>query len=160
MRTIAELIRWRARRHPSLQAWWYEGKSQTYGELDESSSALAGGLVAQLGLAPGDRVAILDKNCAAYLELLFALDKAGIVAAPLNWRLTPLGGEPDHRRRCAEADRGGAGVQGAHRSVGRPHHDVSTSCRAVATIRGAMPMAPSPGNSVRRGRPVCRKARC
>ena len=88
MRTIAELIRWRAQRHPSLQAVWFEGKSQTYAELDRSSSALAGGLVAQLGLAPGDRVAILDKNCAAYLELLFALDKAGVVAAPLNWRLT------------------------------------------------------------------------
>ena len=43
----------------------------------------------QLGSTPGDRVAILDKNCAAYLELLFALDKAGLVAAPLNWRLTP-----------------------------------------------------------------------
>ena len=38
---------------------------------------------------PGDRVAILDKNCPAYLELIFALDKAGLVAAPLNWRLTP-----------------------------------------------------------------------
>jgi acyl-CoA synthetase (AMP-forming)/AMP-acid ligase II len=88
MRTIAELIRWRAQRHPSLQAVWFEGKSQTYRELDQSSSALAGGLVAQLGLEPGDRVAILDKNCAAYLELLFALDKAGVVAAPLNWRLT------------------------------------------------------------------------
>jgi acyl-CoA synthetase (AMP-forming)/AMP-acid ligase II len=88
MRTIAELIRWRAQRHPSLQAVWFEGQSQTYAELDQSSSALAGGLVAQLGLAPGDRVAILDKNCAAYLELLFALDKAGVVAAPLNWRLT------------------------------------------------------------------------
>jgi len=88
MRTIAELIRWRAQRHPSLQAVWFEGKGQTYRELDQSSSALAGGLVAQLGLAPGDRVAILDKNCAAYLELLFALDKAGVVAAPLNWRLT------------------------------------------------------------------------
>jgi acyl-CoA synthetase (AMP-forming)/AMP-acid ligase II len=89
MRTIAELIRWRAQRHPSLQAVWFEGKSQTYAELDRSSSALAGGLVTQLGLAPGDRVAILDKNSAAYLELLFALDKAGVVAAPLNWRLTP-----------------------------------------------------------------------
>jgi acyl-CoA synthetase (AMP-forming)/AMP-acid ligase II len=88
MRTIAELIRWRAQRHPSLQAVWFEGRSQTYRELDQSSSALAGGLVAQLGLEPGDRVAILDKNCAAYLELLFALDKAGVVAAPLNWRLT------------------------------------------------------------------------
>jgi acyl-CoA synthetase (AMP-forming)/AMP-acid ligase II len=88
MRTIAELIRWRARRHPALPATWYQGKSQTYAELDRSSSDLAGGLVAKLGLESGERVAILDKNCAAYLELLLALDKAGLVAAPLNWRLT------------------------------------------------------------------------
>src|SRR6202041_168017 len=88
MRTLAEMLRWRARRHPSLMALWYEGSAQTYGELDESSSQLAAGLVAKLGLEPGDRVAILDKNCAAYLELFFALDKAGLVTAPLNWRLT------------------------------------------------------------------------
>jgi acyl-CoA synthetase (AMP-forming)/AMP-acid ligase II len=69
-------------------ALWYEGNAQTYGELNDSSSQLAAGLVAKLGLEPGDRVAILDKNCAAYLELFFALDKAGLVTAPLNWRLT------------------------------------------------------------------------
>ena len=89
MRTLAELIRWRAQRHPDLDAIWYEGNTQTYGELDLSSSQLAAGLVEKLGLAPGDRVAILDKNCPAYLELIFAIDKAGLVAAPLNWRLTP-----------------------------------------------------------------------
>ena len=61
VRTLAELIRWRAQRHPDLDAIWYEGKTQTYGELDRSSSALAGGLV-KTGLAPGDRIAILDKN--------------------------------------------------------------------------------------------------
>jgi acyl-CoA synthetase (AMP-forming)/AMP-acid ligase II len=83
------LIRWRAQRHPNLDAIWYEGKTTTYGELDRSSSELAGGLAHQLGLQPGDRVAILDKNCPEYLELVFALDKAGVVAAPLNWRLTP-----------------------------------------------------------------------
>jgi long-chain acyl-CoA synthetase len=88
MRTLAEMLRWRARRHPSLMALWYEGKAQSYGELNESSSQLAAGLVAKLGLEPGDRVAILGKNCAAYLELFFALDKAGLVTAPLNWRLT------------------------------------------------------------------------
>src|ERR1700689_5962298 len=88
MRTLAEMLRWRAQRHPSLMAQWYEGKARTYGELNESSSQLAAGLVARLGLEPGDRVAILDKNCAAYLELFFALDKAGLVTAPLNWRLT------------------------------------------------------------------------
>jgi long-chain acyl-CoA synthetase len=89
MRTIAEMLRWRARRHPSLPAVWFEGKSQNYAELNESSAQLAAGFVDKLGLARGDRVAILDKNSAAYLELLFALDKAGLVAAPLNWRLTP-----------------------------------------------------------------------
>jgi long-chain acyl-CoA synthetase len=88
LRTIAEVIRWRAQRHPDLEAIWYEGRSQTYGELNRSSSALAAGLVRDLGLKPGDRVAILDKNCPDYLELVFALDKAGLVAAPLNWRLT------------------------------------------------------------------------
>jgi len=88
MRTLAELIRWRALRHPDLEAVWYEGKSQTYGTLNASTSALADAFVSQLGIEPGDRVAVLDKNCAAYLELIFALDKAGAVAAPINWRLT------------------------------------------------------------------------
>ena len=82
MRTMAELLRWRAQRHPNLPAVLYEGRTQTYAELDASSSALAAALIIQLGLEPGDRVAILDKNCAAYLELLFALDKAGLVTAP------------------------------------------------------------------------------
>ena len=88
MRTLAELVRWRARRHPDLEAIWYAGSSQSYGELNESTSQLAGALVSQVGIRPGDRVAILDKNCAAYLELVLALDKAGAVAAPINWRLT------------------------------------------------------------------------
>ena len=89
MRTLAELIRWRAQRHPDLDAIWYERRTQTYGELDRSSSELAGAFVDRLKLAPGDRVAILDRNCPEYLELFFALDKAGAVAAPINWRLTP-----------------------------------------------------------------------
>ena len=89
MRTIAELLRWRAQRHPSLQAVFFEGKSQSFAELNESSSQLAAALIDQLGLEPGDRVGIVDKNSASYLELFFALDKAGLVAAPINWRLTP-----------------------------------------------------------------------
>jgi acyl-CoA synthetase (AMP-forming)/AMP-acid ligase II len=89
MRTIAEMLRWRARRHPSLEAVWFEGKAQTFAALNESSSQLAAGFVHKLGVEPGDRVCILDKNSAAYFELFFALDKAGVVAAPLNWRLTP-----------------------------------------------------------------------
>jgi long-chain acyl-CoA synthetase len=89
MRTLAELIRWRAQRHPNVDAIWYEGQTQSYDALDRASSELAGALVDKLHLEPGDRVAVLDKNCPAYLELVFALDKAGLVAAPVNWRLTP-----------------------------------------------------------------------
>jgi len=88
MRTVAEVARWWARRQPDLEATWFEGRTRTWGELDASSSALAGGLVSKLGVKPGDHVAILDKNTDDYLELLFALDKAGAIATPVNWRLT------------------------------------------------------------------------
>src|SRR5262249_60705077 len=49
---------------------------------------MAGALVGELGVRSGDRVAILDKNSDDYMELLFALDKAGAVSVPVNWRLT------------------------------------------------------------------------
>ena len=89
MRTVAEVVRWRARRHPELPMTWFQGRSRTFREVDTSSSELAGGLVAELGVRPGDRVAVLDKNSDDYLELIFALDKAGAVLVPVNWRLTP-----------------------------------------------------------------------
>ena len=89
MRTIAQMLRWRARRHPDLAATWFQGRTRTFAELDDSSSELAAGLVRDLGVQRGDRVAILDKNSDAYLELLLALDKAGAVGVPVNWRLTP-----------------------------------------------------------------------
>ena len=132
MRTIAEMLRWRARRHPSLEAIWFEGKTQTYAELDQSSSQLAAGFVDSLGLKPGDRVAVIDKNCAAYLELFFALDKAGLVIAPLNWRLTPHEIKRHHRRHQAEADRGRGRVQAAQRRFERSGNDL---CRVAARRR-------------------------
>ena len=51
--------------------------------------ALAGGL-AGLGIGHGDRVCILAQNDAAYLELYGACARQGIVAYPINWRLTGL----------------------------------------------------------------------
>ena len=83
---MAELVRWRARRHPELEAIRQDGRSLTWAELDASTTAIAAGLVEQ-GVGRGDRVAILDKNSTAYMELLFALAKCGAVAAPVNWRL-------------------------------------------------------------------------
>jgi long-chain acyl-CoA synthetase len=67
---------------------WFQGRSRTFAEVNESSSRLAAGLASEVGVRPGDRVAILDKNSDDYLELIFALDKAGAVMVPVNWRLT------------------------------------------------------------------------
>jgi len=88
VRTISAMLRWRARRRPNFPATWYKGKERTFDEMNRTSSELAAGLVEELGIEPGDRVAILDKNSDDYMELLFALDKAGAVACPINWRLT------------------------------------------------------------------------
>jgi acyl-CoA synthetase (AMP-forming)/AMP-acid ligase II len=40
------------------------------------------------GLRAGDRLAILAGNCPEYLEIYFACARAGLVAVPLNYRLT------------------------------------------------------------------------
>lgn len=50
-------------------------------------AGLAGGLRHQLALRPGDRVAIVMRNRPEYLEALFAIWHAGLVAVPINARL-------------------------------------------------------------------------
>jgi acyl-CoA synthetase (AMP-forming)/AMP-acid ligase II len=55
--------------------------------LAQRVDELAAGLVG-LGLAPGDRICILAQNDAAYLELYGACARQGLIAYPINWRLT------------------------------------------------------------------------
>jgi len=51
------------------------------------AARIAAGLRAELGLSPGDRVAILMRNRPEYLEALFGVWHAGLVAVPVNARL-------------------------------------------------------------------------
>ena len=60
----------------------------TYAELHARVERLAAGLHG-LGIAPGEVVALLGLNSAAYVESLLALSHLGAVALPLNWRLAP-----------------------------------------------------------------------
>lgn len=46
-------------------------------------------LLAALKVGHGDRVAVLARNCLAFLDLWLACGKLGAVLQPLNWRLTP-----------------------------------------------------------------------
>ncbi len=51
------------------------------------AAAVGGGLVDRFGLQSGDRVAIVMRNRPEYLEALFAIWHAGLVAVPINARL-------------------------------------------------------------------------
>ncbi|MBZ0234855.1 MAG: AMP-binding protein, partial [Deltaproteobacteria bacterium] len=60
--------------------------TRTYAALRARVAALAGHLVAR-GVRPGDRVAVLSRNRAEYLELILACAWTGAIAACQNWRL-------------------------------------------------------------------------
>lgn len=59
----------------------------SYEQLARRSAGLARGLREVHGLAPGDRVAIAAKNHPSYVEALFAIWWAGLVAVPINAKL-------------------------------------------------------------------------
>lgn len=59
----------------------------TYRQLDQRVAALAATLAAR-GVGSGDRVAVIADNSAAFVELVHAAARAGVVLVPLNPRLT------------------------------------------------------------------------
>ncbi|MGE5442574.1 MAG: AMP-binding protein [Bacteroidota bacterium] len=60
-----------------------------YGALVRRVAAIAGGLGATFGLEPGSRVALVMRNCPAFVESLFACWHGGWVAVPVNAKLHP-----------------------------------------------------------------------
>jgi fatty-acyl-CoA synthase len=62
-------------------------RAMTFREWNARSCRLANALLG-VGLAKGDRVAVLAYNCVEWLEIYAATAKAGLVAVPINFRLT------------------------------------------------------------------------
>ncbi len=61
----------------------------SHGQLLEKASRIAGYLQDDLRLKAGDRVALVMRNCPAYLELLVAGWYAGLTMVPVNAKLHP-----------------------------------------------------------------------
>ena len=73
---------------PDRAATVFEGRRQTYAELQANVNRLANAL-AGLGVGPGDRVAMLQVNCPEHIEAGFAAAKLDAVYVPLNFRAGP-----------------------------------------------------------------------
>jgi long-chain acyl-CoA synthetase len=86
---LASLLVGTARRFPALPAVSV-GSSvrRDYAALAARVARLASAF-ATADLAPGDRVALVARNCAEYLEALFACWHAGLCAVPVNSKLHP-----------------------------------------------------------------------
>ncbi|HEY9388755.1 MAG TPA: AMP-binding protein [Mycobacteriales bacterium] len=62
--------------------------SVTYGELARRARAIQAGLD-ELGVGPGERIAVVSHNSGRLLELLLAVPSSGRVLVPVNYRLRP-----------------------------------------------------------------------
>ncbi|TXK40151.1 class I adenylate-forming enzyme family protein [Nonomuraea sp. C10] len=85
---IGEWIDMAAKRSPNRDCFVTPSGTRTFAEVRDRVHRLASGLQA-MGLAQGDRVAVLDTDSPEYVETFLALFKLGAVAVPLNFRLSP-----------------------------------------------------------------------
>ncbi len=87
------LMRWLERAacvHPQRGALWLGDVLQlNHAQLAERAARLAGHLRHDLGLQPGERVALFMNNQPAYLEALYATLWAGLAVVPINAKLHP-----------------------------------------------------------------------
>ncbi|MBO3273655.1 long-chain-fatty-acid--CoA ligase [Pseudomonas schmalbachii] len=74
-----------AQQHPQRIASIFGERRRTYAELTDRVARLAGALQG-LGMAPGDRIAMLSLNSDRYFEYLFAVPWGGGVLNPCNIR--------------------------------------------------------------------------
>src|SRR3989475_1085048 len=85
--TIYDMLARGAALHRDAPALIQGPRQWSFRQLLERADSLAAGL-AGLGLSKGDRVCILAQNDVAYVDLYGACARQGVIAYPINWRLT------------------------------------------------------------------------
>lgn len=84
---MPEWLRRRAETTPGRAALITEDRQYSFAELDALVSQTARRL-GSLGLREGDRVALLLRNGAAFVEMVHGVSRLGAIVVPLNTRLT------------------------------------------------------------------------
>ena len=81
-----DLLHRTARRHPDKLAIVDGDLRATYADFDAAVNRCAHALT-ERGMAKGDRLALLSRNCWEYAVLAFATARVGVVLVPLNFML-------------------------------------------------------------------------
>jgi acyl-CoA synthetase (AMP-forming)/AMP-acid ligase II len=84
--TVASMVSDRARSTPDRTALQAGQRICSFAELDERANRLAHALM-EMGVDPGDRIAILSENRLEFIEATLAAGKIGAILACQNWRL-------------------------------------------------------------------------
>ena len=82
---IGSLVDVAARRFETKEALYFEGNRWAFGQLKEEVDRVARGLI-QLGIQPGEKVALWMPNRPEWIHALFAVAKTGAVLVPINTR--------------------------------------------------------------------------
>ena len=85
--TVYDMIARGASVYGDAPAVIQDGRARSFREFKRRVDDLAAGLAA-LGIGKGERICVLAQNDVAYLELYGACARQGIIAYPINWRLT------------------------------------------------------------------------
>ena len=85
--TLGDIPRRSARRYPDKVAIIDGDLTLTFAEFDGLVDRAAAAL-RDNGFAPGDRIALLARNCWQYAVLAFATARAAVVLVPINFMLT------------------------------------------------------------------------
>ncbi|MEK3934826.1 long-chain-fatty-acid--CoA ligase [Sporosarcina sp. FSL W7-1349] len=86
MLTVGNMIRQNALKFGDKPAVIFQGKTTSYRQLNERANRLANTFRSR-GYEKGDKVAVLMKNNAAYVDMIAGLSKIGVVIVPMNYRL-------------------------------------------------------------------------
>jgi long-chain acyl-CoA synthetase len=91
--TLMDLLSKSASQRPGHPALLFQGNTLSYGELEHESTVFAGALI-ELGIKPGDRIALLLPNSPQFIICMFGAWRAGGIIVPLNPLYTE--GELEH----------------------------------------------------------------
>jgi acyl-CoA synthetase (AMP-forming)/AMP-acid ligase II len=85
--TLFDMIERNARLYPDRVAFTFENERVTHAEFAERVRRLVNGL-ARVGVAPGDRIAVLSQNNLEFIDLYGATACLGAILVPINTRLS------------------------------------------------------------------------